>query len=219
MSPDKVGVLGRIKLGTDSVGGFRNILIADCICENSRGLQLGAIDGGVLEDVTFSNISLRNPVNYPFFLRLSVRNRAPVGAGVAQVRRVRFSDINVSGALGAFPCGIVGVEDGIIEDVSIDNVHVVNSGGGTAEDAARIPPERRNSSLEPSFMGVFPAHGLYVRHARNITVRNSSFEVAAPDARPALYFDDVSGATISGLSAPNLSQAVKSVNSRDVKVT
>ncbi|MFT4074417.1 MAG: glycosyl hydrolase family 28-related protein [Asticcacaulis sp.] len=219
LSPDKVGVIGRIKLGTDSVGGFRNILISDCICENSRGLQLGAIDGGILEDVTFSNISLRDPVNHPFFLRLSVRNRAPVGAGVSQVRRVRFSDITVSGALGAFPCGIVGVEDGIIEDVSLDNVHVVNSGGGTAEDAARIPPERRNSSLEPSFMGVFPAHGLYVRHARNLTIRNSSFEVTAPDARPALYFDDVSGATVSGLSAPNPGQAVKSVNSRDIIVS
>lgn len=49
MSVDEVGVLGRIKLGTDSATGFRNILVTDCTCENTRGLQMGAIDGGVLE--------------------------------------------------------------------------------------------------------------------------------------------------------------------------
>src|SRR3546814_4761536 len=64
-----VGVLGRIKLGTDSVAGFRNILVTGCTCENSRGLQMGAIDGGTLEDVTFSDITMRNIVNHPIFVR------------------------------------------------------------------------------------------------------------------------------------------------------
>src|SRR3546814_2130697 len=59
---------------------------------------MGAIDGGTLEDVTFSDITMRNIVNHPIFVRLSVRNRAPRDAGVATVRRVRFDDINVSGA-------------------------------------------------------------------------------------------------------------------------
>src|SRR3546814_13327364 len=90
-APDDVGVLGRIKLGTDSVGGFRNILVTGCTCENSRGLQMGAIDGGTLEDVTFSDITMRNIVNHPIFVRLSVRNRATPDAGVAPVRRWRFA--------------------------------------------------------------------------------------------------------------------------------
>src|SRR3546814_18819315 len=68
-APDDVGVLGRIKLGTDSVAGFRNILVTGCTCENSRGLQMGAIDGGTLEDVTFSAITMRNIVNHPTFVR------------------------------------------------------------------------------------------------------------------------------------------------------
>src|SRR3546814_2461818 len=78
---------------------------------------MGAIDGGTLEDVTFSDITMRNIVNHPIFVRLSVRNRAPRDAGVATVRRVRFDDINVSGANGRYACGVVGVEDGIIRDV------------------------------------------------------------------------------------------------------
>src|SRR3546814_20637398 len=36
-APDDVGVPGRIKLRTASVGGFRNILVTGCPSENSRG--------------------------------------------------------------------------------------------------------------------------------------------------------------------------------------
>lgn len=207
LAPDKVGVLGRIKLGTDSATGFRNILIADCMSENARGLQLGAIDGGVLEDVTFRDINLVNPVNHPVFLRLSARNRAPKGAGVAKVRRVRFTDIQVSGARMEYPCGVVGIPDGIIEDVSFRGVHVTAAGGGTEADANRTVPERRNSSLEPSFMGILPAHGLYARHVRNLSLVDCGFDTATPDARPTVALENVNGAVIDRLSSPKPREA------------
>ncbi|MGV1685044.1 rhamnogalacturonidase [Sphingopyxis sp. NJF-3] len=217
-APDDVGVLGRIKLGTDSVGGFRNILVTGCTCENSRGLQMGAIDGGTLEDVTFSDITMRNIVNHPIFVRLSVRNRAPAGAGVATVQRVRFDDINVSGANGRYACGVVGIEDGIIRDVTFSGVHVSSEGGGTAADAALEPPERRNSSLEPSFMKTFPAHGLYVRHAQRIAAVDCSFVTEKPDARPAILFDNQSSGFVSGLRSQHApDEAVVARNGGRVK--
>src|SRR3546814_12286930 len=92
---------------------------------------MGAIDGGTLEDVTFSDITMRNIVNHPIFVRLSARNRAPRGAGVATVQRVRFDTINVSGANGRYACGVVGIADGIIRDVTFSDVHVSSAGGGT----------------------------------------------------------------------------------------
>jgi polygalacturonase len=218
-SVDDVGVLGRIKLGTDSATGFRNILIADCTCENTRGLQLGAIDGGILEDVTFRDINLKNPVNHPIFVRLAARNRAPVGTGPSKVRRLRFSGINVSGAPGPYACGIVGNPGAPVEDVTFSDVHVRAAGGGTAVDAARAIPERPASSLEPSFMGTFPAHGLYVRHARNVVLRDVTFDVAAPDARPAVLFDDVAGAMVDGLRSPHArGEAIRANASSDIAI-
>ena len=215
MSVDEVGVLGRIKLGTDSATGFRNILVTDCTCENTRGLQMGAIDGGVLEDVTFSNINLRNPVNHPIFVRLSGRLRNFEGSGPSQVRRVRFSDINCSGARGDYACGIVGNPGEMIEDVSFSNIHIQSEGGGTREDARREIPERPTSSLEPTFMGRMPAHGLYVRHARNISVQDVTFDVETPDERPAVVLDDVDGAIIDGLRSPHgPSSAIQTTNTR-----
>src|SRR3546814_1930948 len=65
-SPDDVGVLGQIKLGTDSVGGFRNILVTGCTCENSRGLQMGAIDGGRSDEHTSELQSLMR-ISYAVF--------------------------------------------------------------------------------------------------------------------------------------------------------
>ena len=47
LAPDRDGVTGRIKLGTESNGGFRNITISNCTFDWSRGLALETVDGGV----------------------------------------------------------------------------------------------------------------------------------------------------------------------------
>ncbi|MBC9035093.1 right-handed parallel beta-helix repeat-containing protein [Sphingomonas sp. JC676] len=198
-SVDSVGPLGRIKLGTESNGGFRNIQITNCTCENSRGILMGVVDGGTLEDVIVSDITMRNPVNHPLFIHQAARLRAPAGTTVGKCRRVKFSDINVSGADPRYPCGVAGIVDGPIEDVSFTNIDVTHRGGGTAEDAARVPEDRRVSSLEVSFMGTLPAHGFFARHARRLILREMTFRTDAPDARPTIVLDDVRGAIIEGI--------------------
>lgn len=220
MGPDDVGPFGRLKLGTDSVAGFRNIVYEDCLCEHGRGIQMGAIDGGVLEDVRFENIRLKDTVNHPFFVRLSARNRAPKTAGIASVRRVVIKDIEATGVHGLYTSGIVGIPEKRIEDVEISNIRIVSQGGGTAADAAREIPERRKSSLEPSFMGTLPAHGLYIRHANNVRVKNVSFEVERPDQRPAIAIDSADGVTVEGLRSPQaVDRAVVSVRAKNVRVS
>lgn len=67
-APDHGFRTGRIKLGTESSGGFRNIAITNCIFEHCRGLALETVDGGHLEDIVISNITMRNIVNAPIFL-------------------------------------------------------------------------------------------------------------------------------------------------------
>jgi len=48
---------GRIKLGTESNGGFKNIIINDCTFESCRGFALESVDGGVIKDIIFSDIT------------------------------------------------------------------------------------------------------------------------------------------------------------------
>src|SRR5881628_1360382 len=89
---------GRIKFGTESNGGFKNITISNCVFEYCRGLALETVDGGLLEDVTITNITMRDVSNAPFFLRLGSRMRGPGGQRVGALRRVTLSNIIVHNA-------------------------------------------------------------------------------------------------------------------------
>src|SRR5688572_17400149 len=80
--PDQEGPTGRIKFGTESNGGFKNIAISNCVFDYCRGLALETVDGALLEDVTISNITMRDIVNSPFFLRLGGRMRGPAGTKI-----------------------------------------------------------------------------------------------------------------------------------------
>jgi hypothetical protein len=48
--------------------------------------------------------------------------------------------------------------------------------------------------------GRLPAFGLYVRHARDLTLRNVDLRVERADARPALVADDVAGLQLTGFT-------------------
>jgi polygalacturonase len=145
---------GRIKFGTESNGGFRNITISNCVFEGCQGLALETVDGALLEDVTVTNISMRDIVSAPIFLRLGRRMRGPEGTPVGTLKRVIISDVvcsNSAARLGSIISGIPGYN---IEDVKISNIQVLHQGGGTAEDAAFQPPEYEETYPEP---GMFVA--------------------------------------------------------------
>jgi polygalacturonase len=203
LAPDKIGPLGRIKLGTETNGGFRNIRITDCTCTASRGILMGIVDGGTLEDVSVSGITMRDPVNHPLFVHHGARMRAPRGTPVGRIRRVRFDDIGVSGANPRFPCGVEGFADGPVEDVTLTNVHISSAGGGTQADAAREPEYRRETSLEVTYLGTLPAYGFYARHAKRLILKDVHFATERPDARPAIALRQVDQAVVEGLSAPS----------------
>ena len=69
-------------MGTESNGEFRNIAIANCVFESSRGLALQSVDGGVLEDISVVGITMRDVRASPLFLRLGARLRGPAGAQI-----------------------------------------------------------------------------------------------------------------------------------------
>src|SRR5580692_10268075 len=71
------GGTGRIKCGTESNGGFVNITIANCVFEGCGGLALESVDGALLEDITVTNLTMRDINNCPIFLRLGARLRGP----------------------------------------------------------------------------------------------------------------------------------------------
>jgi polygalacturonase len=186
-APDRDGVTGRIKLGTESNGGFKNIVISNCVFDRSRGLALETVDGGVVEDVTVTNLTMRDVTTAPIFLRIGNRGRGPDGTPVGAMRRVIISNIVAYNAEPRYASLIAGLPGHPIEDVTLSNIRIVYRGGGTSDDAKIDPPEHEDAYPEPSMFGTVPAYGLFVRHARNVTLRDVQHDVARRAAihRPA----------------------------------
>ena len=201
LSPDKDRVTGRIKCGTESNGGFRNITISNCAFERSRGLALETVDGGVIENISISNIAMREVTSSPLFLRLGNRARGPAGTPVGVMRRINISNIVAHDVDPNFPAIIAGLPGHPVEQVRISNVHIVFNGGGTAEDAAEQPPERETTYPEPSMFGKIPAYGFFVRHAAHLELHHLELSYERDELRPPILLEDVSRVTLDTVRA------------------
>jgi polygalacturonase len=201
-APDREGPAGRIKFGTESNGGFKNIAISNCTFERSRGLAIETVDGGVIEDVTVSNLVMRDVTTAPIFLRLGNRARGPQGTGVGAIRRVKIEGVVISNADPRYPVLLSGIPGHPIEDVDLSNIRIVYRGGGTKADAALEPPEREEAYPEPSMFGTLPAYGLFARHVRDFRIRDIVVSFAAPEERPAIHLQDAVGVDCERVKAP-----------------
>ena len=185
--------IGRIKCGTESNGGFRNITISNCVFDQCRGLALENVDGAKIEDITITNIAMRGLVHPPFFLRLGSRMRGPTGTQPGTLRRILISNVTSYDAVAEYPSIISGIPGSLIEDVKISDVYLHQLGGGAPEWAALQPPENEAGYPEASRFGTLPATGFFLRHARNLEFSNIEIATAQPDARPAIWAEDVDG--------------------------
>lgn len=206
-----------IKMGTESGGGFRNIAVTNCtICSpryskviygRQRGLAgvaLEIVDGGTLERVTVSNITIKG-VTVPIFMRLGNRARTyepdQPKPDVGTFRNVVVSNI-VATDCSAVGCSITGLPGHRIENVTLANINLGFDGGGTKEDAVRAIPEKPGSYPESTMFGTLPAYGFFCRHVEGLTLENVRLRTAAPDHRHGVVFDDVQDAVIDALAAP-----------------
>ena len=212
---------GRIKCGTELSGGFKNIAIGNCVFENCRGFALESVDGGPIEDVTFTNIVMRNICNAPLFLRLGARLRAPPGIGVGTFRRVTISHVICDAPTNNAPAIIAGIPGHLIENVYVSDVVMVQKGGGAADLTDIIPPEQERDYPEPSFFGPLPAQGLLIHHARNVELHHVEIRSIAHDERPFVWVDDVDGAEFSHLNVSPMDHvpAIRLRNARGVRVS
>ena len=193
---------GRIKFGTESNGGFKNITISNCVFTYCRGLALETVDGALLEDVSISNITMRDIGNSPIFMRLGARLRGPEGpTKPGELRRIKISNVVVHNAAARLGCVISGIPGHEIEDVSISDVRIYYAGGGTKEQAATRPAEKENAYPEPAMFGDMPSYGFFIRHVKGIVLNNVEVSVERDDARPAFVLEDVRGAEFNHVKA------------------
>ena len=130
-----------IKIGTESVDDFRNLLFTNCVIRGSnRGLSIQLRDKGSVENVIFSNMTVETrhfhegwwgagEAIYVTAVPRSVASRSgpavsddrSLDAGVGFIRNVVFSNILCDSENGIF---VMGVSPEHVRDLRFDNVRL-----------------------------------------------------------------------------------------------
>ena len=86
-----------IKFGTETNGGFNNILVENCCVFDSRitGISVESVDGAIVKNIRFNNITMKN-VGAPFFVHLNNRLRGPKGSKVGSIDNIVFSKLHIA---------------------------------------------------------------------------------------------------------------------------
>jgi polygalacturonase len=193
---------GRIKFGTESNAGFKNITISNCVFDRCQGLALEAVDGAVIDNISISNITMREIGSLPIFIRLGDRRRMPADkAAVGAIRHVNISDIVAQNRAAQYACVISGIPGHEIEDVRISNVRIIWPGGAPAGIEQVVPPELEYQYPEPGMFGVMPAYGFFIRHVKGISLNNIDMTCRTKDMRPPFWLFDVQNSDFFNITA------------------
>lgn len=213
-----------IRFGCEAVGSFQDITISNCVIYDTRqsAIQLQTFDGGNLERVCISGITMRNVgqaifvnVGYQLYgigipeADLPVKRKGAPG----KMRDVIIRDIQADGVghydglvVGGgraqverkLPCIVSGMAESPIEGITFENIRMRFAGKGTAEDA-----QRDLSALPNGFncdgMGIPPAYAFYCRYINNLRMANIDVSYEQDDLRPALFIEQSKDLDLSGL--------------------
>lgn len=189
--PEKVNwVCGRIKLGTESNGGYRNITISNCTCMWSSGLAFEEVDQGRMENIVVTNISLSHVHHYPIYITTGCRNRGPKEVTrPSSARDIYINNVIADDCDSLAGIIITGMAGEPIRNVTLSNIRIQYRGGGKKVD--KPYREQGTNYPEPRWAGPTPAYGLFARHVDGLRLQNVKFELLQADERPDIILDDV----------------------------
>ncbi len=198
---------GAVKFGTESAGNFENITVKEVQVMYARegGIKLFSVDGSHMRNIRISDITMYK-VHLPVIVRLGARLKtfregdpklATGSINDVQISNVKVWDGDVVGIL------ISGVPGYPVEGLTMENIDIQVAGGGTRDMAAVQLEEKEAAYPEIGMFGKsIPAYGLYMRHAKNIRLKNIQLHTVQPDERPAVITQDVEAIELAGWQLP-----------------
>ena len=163
---------GRIKCGTESNGGFKNITMRN-IRTAPLFFRLGS--------------RLRGP-----------KDTTKVGT----LRRILVNNIVSHNAESRLCSIISGIPNFAIEDVKLSNIYQQHKGGSSADSLSIRPPENEDKYPDPGMFGPMPSQGFFLRHIKNLELSHVEIASIAPDPRPSFFLEDVNRADFIAVTAP-----------------
>ncbi|MBF0197615.1 MAG: right-handed parallel beta-helix repeat-containing protein [Planctomycetes bacterium] len=227
-----------IKFGTGSVGGFQNINISNCVIRPSEatkmnhphqawgglvGLDVSTVDGGPMENVAITNISI-DGVETPIFMRLGNRlsgsaARQGYGGKVGDIdpdektahaarikqegvmRGVTISNV-VAQNVGPIASIVSGYKNNPIEYLTLRDITLISSIPGNEADLTAKPEWAPNYYPVNRTVAAghhLPVFGLIIRHTKNAVLDNIRLISAKGEVRPGFLEEHNIGLRVEGL--------------------
>ncbi|MCY1718749.1 glycosyl hydrolase family 28 protein [Prolixibacteraceae bacterium Z1-6] len=212
-----------IKFGTVTRGGYKNFkIINNKVYDTYRSaITIATPDGGEIENILVDSLNAYNTGN-AVYLRIGQRNTQN---GTGSMNNITIQNLyaeipatkpdegyEYEGPIedlprNISPASIVGLPGYDISNVTLRNIEIVYPGGsnpkyaycGTKPADLDGIPEMAEKYPEFSQFKELPAWGFYVRHVKNLTFENVKLTAKDSEYRPAIVFDDVKGANLSGM--------------------
>ena len=207
---------GRIKCGTESNGGFRNITITGNVMEGCKGISLETSDGAYIEDIAITGNTMRECTDAPLFLRLNRRNRNPKETlRPGRLQRVLISNLVSHDSMSSTSSILSGIPENLIEDVKLASCFFGHRGLpkdmriGWGENSKPMPdwhtikvPEIEDAYPELLRFGPTPCNAFFIRHLKHLEMSHVEVAPQVPDPRPAFWLEDVNRADFFAITAP-----------------
>jgi hypothetical protein len=190
-----------IKLGTESHGDFRHIRVSNCVIrKSSAGVAIYGKDGGTMEDISFSGLSIETSSTrrtYPIYVDL---DRRTPESRQSRIRDVTFSDItmNTKGRIL-----LTGMAEQPLEGLVFRNLFMRIIGFETLERASQprgagtVKPVARRINRGPT-PAAFTAANVQGLNLDGFRIRWDGPPGQAAPERHALYLADSEQVTIRG---------------------
>lgn len=222
-----------IKIGTESVGTFKDITITNCSMYDLRlgGIDIMCVDGAQVERVLVSGISLRNVNGTAIFVRLG--NRGRMHRADEKARAGYIKDISIQNVYGTnidrYGCSITGVPGIPVENIMLSNINLTFKGGNSPfyfqgeegnpvkELSVETVPDVPEKHPRGDMFGKLPAYGFYIRHVNNISFDGVRLDTLEDEKRHAFVADDVDGLYLDRFAAKSSDAMTSLIYFRNVR--
>jgi hypothetical protein len=212
------------KIGSEGPNGFQNIVFSNSVIYSKEGkrddqrvisgIDIIMPDGGWIEGMTISNISIRN-ARVPIFIRLQNIIGRPQAKMVSTMKSISISDVQVFGSL--VTSSISGIPGHPVEDVTLRNIRIQTDEKGEAAWAQNVVPERENGYAEGVQFGRFQSFGFYCRHVKGLQMSDIDVRSNTKDPRPMFYFEDVRDLDLRGVAGTAPSTGAELIRLKNVQ--
>lgn len=193
----------------------------------SSGIALESVDGANIQGVTISNIVI-DGAWCPIFIRLGNR-----GAGEQKVSPTvagTLKDVIISNVVAynaSIASSITSIPGSYVENVTLSNITIKTLGGEDQKTASIELPELEKSYPDPKMWGrnlsksddtsPIPISGLFIRHAKNIQIKDVQIYVDKDDMRPLVKAEDVEDLYVNNLKTNDKNKGNSIVDFTDVR--